>query len=274
MSADRNQDVELKGGMYTFLSLKLHTIDPESVATALADKIQQAPGFFRNAPVVVDLSHIEDKQPDVEKLLETVREYKMNPIVASVQRKDSEFASSIDLPLVESGPRASELNQSGEHNDAAETADADATETDLKEQSDNDNSGQNNADARSLDPVDLAMAGAEIEYIVKTPTLVRRPVRSGQQVYARETDLIVLGSIGPGAEVIADNNIHVYGPLRGRALCGVSGNQEARIFCQSLEAELVSVAGNYKLLEEIPDELRGKPAQISYVDNRLLIEPL
>jgi len=109
---------------------------------------------------------------------------------------------------------------------------------------------------------------------VKQPQLMTRPVRSGQQVYARETDLIVMGQVGPGAEVIADNHIHVYGPLRGRALCGVSGNTEARIFCQSLEAELVSVAGNYRVLESIPEDLRGKPAQIWLDQERLNIEPL
>jgi septum site-determining protein MinC len=83
-----------------------------------------------------------------------------------------------------------------------------------------------------------------------------------------------MGSIGPGAEVIADNNIHIYGPLRGRALCGVSGNTSARIFCQSLQAELVSVAGNYRMLETIPEELRGKPAQVWLENDKLNIEPL
>ncbi len=104
--------------------------------------------------------------------------------------------------------------------------------------------------------------------------LVTRPVRSGQQVYSRDTDLIITGSVGAGAEVLADQNIHVYGPLRGRALCGVSGSTSARIFCQSLEAELVSVAGNFRVLEEIPAELRGKPAQIWLDKDRLNIEPL
>ena len=104
--------------------------------------------------------------------------------------------------------------------------------------------------------------------------LVDRPVRSGQQVYARDTDLIVMGQVGFGAEVIADNNIHVYGPLRGRALCGVTGDARARIFCQSLEAELVSVAGNYRMLETIPEALRGRPAQIRLDGDRLAIEPL
>jgi len=92
--------------------------------------------------------------------------------------------------------------------------------------------------------------------VVKTPMLLNKPIRSGQQVYAQDTDLIIMGPVGPGAEVIADNNIHVYGSLRGRALCGVKGNSSARIFCQSLEAELVSVAGNYRMLETIPEAIK------------------
>ena len=120
---------------------------------------------------------------------------------------------------------------------------------------------------------DVNLAG-EVEFINKSPTLITRPVRSGQQIYARDTDLIIMGPVGAGAEIVADNNIHVYGPLRGRALCGVSGNTETRIFCQSLEAELVSVAGNFRVLESIPEELRGKPAQIWLDNDKLTIEPL
>ncbi len=125
----------------------------------------------------------------------------------------------------------------------------------------------------TLPDVDLSVS-REVEYVVKAPLLIDKPVRSGQQIYARDTDLIVMGQVGPGAEIIADNNIHIYGPLRGRALCGVSGNASARIFCQSLEAELVSVAGNFRMLETIPEELRGKPAQIWLDKDRLNIEPL
>ena len=137
-------------------------------------------------------------------------------------------------------------------------------------------SGKNNpgVDAKPSDERTEANQSAEVEYVVKSPMLITKPVRSGQQIYARETDLIIMGPVGPGAEVIADNNIHIYGPLRGRALCGVSGNSKTRIFCQSLEAELVSVAGNYRMLETIPAELRGKPAQIWLDNDRLSIEPL
>ena len=88
------------------------------------------------------------------------------------------------------------------------------------------------------------------------------PVRSGQQVYAENRDLTVLTAVGAGAEVIADGSIHIYGPLRGRALAGAQGNEAARIFCREFHAELVAVAGHYKVLEDIPKELRGKPVQV------------
>jgi septum site-determining protein MinC len=88
------------------------------------------------------------------------------------------------------------------------------------------------------------------------------PIRSGQQVYAENRDLTVLAAVGAGAEVIADGSIHIYGALRGRALAGAQGNEKARIFCREFRAELVAVAGHYKVLDEIPKELHGKPAQV------------
>lgn len=105
--------------------------------------------------------------------------------------------------------------------------------------------------------------------------LHQQPVRSGQQLYAPDGDLIVIGTVSVGAEVLADGNIHIYGPLRGRALAGVRGDTRARIFCTSLEAELVSIAGNYRILEK-PDEIAGmhRAVQIHLDDERLIIEPL
>ena len=100
------------------------------------------------------------------------------------------------------------------------------------------------------------------------------PVRSGQQVYADNRDLTVLGMVGAGAEVIADGSIHVYGALRGRALAGAQGNEKARIFCREFLAELVAIAGHYKVLEEIPQDLRGKPAQVWLDGDELKIAAL
>jgi septum site-determining protein MinC len=104
--------------------------------------------------------------------------------------------------------------------------------------------------------------------------VITQPVRSGRQVYAHQGDLVVLATASPGAELLADGHIHVYGPLRGRALAGVSGDTRARIFCRSLEAELVSVAGYWRVRDDIPEDLIGKPVQIFLEDERVMIEPL
>jgi septum site-determining protein MinC len=101
--------------------------------------------------------------------------------------------------------------------------------------------------------------------------LVSEPVRSGTQIYARGCDLVVTAAVSPGAELVADGNIHVYGALRGRALAGASGDAAARIFCTRLEAELVSIAGRYLISEQFPADVQTTPVQISLVDDQLTI---
>ena len=101
--------------------------------------------------------------------------------------------------------------------------------------------------------------------------LVTEPVRSGTQIYARGTDLVVTAAVSPGAELVADGHIHVYGALRGRALAGASGDVDARIFCSRLEAELVSIAGRYLVSEQLPPEQRGSAVQITLVDDQLTV---
>jgi septum site-determining protein MinC len=101
--------------------------------------------------------------------------------------------------------------------------------------------------------------------------LVTEPVRSGTQVYARGSDLIVTAAVSPGAELVADGNIHVYGPLRGRALAGAGGDATARIFCSRLDAELVSIAGRYLISEQLPADVQSTPVQIALVDDQLTI---
>ena len=276
--------VEMKGGMYAFMSLRLHSTDLDAIERALVEKVQQAPGFFKGTPVVVDLSALEGSAPtgdgdaggpdaepapvalDGEALLERVRRAGLVPIVASVSDKLSPLAASVSLPLIEAGARRSVEGEERSREGAAASLISGAPGA---------------ARARPDGAVpgragqgEVGVSVERVEYVVRTPMLVDRPVRSGQQLYARDTDLVVVGQVGPGAEVIADNNIHVYGPLRGRALCGVSGNTAARIFCQSLEAELVSVAGNFRMLETIPENLRGRPAKIFLDKERLTIEPL
>ena len=261
-----NQGVELKGGMYTFMSLRLHTTDTDIIDQQLANKVQQAPAFFKNTPVVIDftvLEQLSEGELDASILLECVKRHNLLPIVASLSDKSSPLAQSIAIPLIEASTRNSAVPPDRENKakDAPENARKNTTE-----------SLQNSAKAD--DELEKIAVSREVEYVVKAPLFIDKPVRSGQQIYARDTDLIIMGTVSPGAEVIADNNIHIYGPLRGRALCGVSGNESTRIFCSSLEAELVSVAGSFRMLETIPEELRGKPAQIWLDQDRLNIEPL
>ena len=112
--------------------------------------------------------------------------------------------------------------------------------------------------------------------VINNPTvLVSTPVRTGQQVYAENGDLIVTGIVSQGAELIADGNIHIYAPMRGRALAGAKGNTNARIFIHSMQAELVSVAGIYRNFEQdLPEHLHKKPVQVSLQDNRLVISAI
>jgi septum site-determining protein MinC len=101
--------------------------------------------------------------------------------------------------------------------------------------------------------------------------LIAEPVRSGTQIYARGGDLIVLKSVSPGAEIIADGNIHVYGTLRGRAIAGAAGDQAARIFVKRLEAELISIAGRYLVNDQIGSEHLGQSAQILLQDEHMVV---
>ncbi len=103
--------------------------------------------------------------------------------------------------------------------------------------------------------------------------LITKPVRAGSQIYAKDADLVILSSVNPGAEVIADGNIHIYGPLRGRALAGAMGNDDARIFCESCEAELISIAGHYLVKDKIKVPKTKKPLiHISLKNDQINIE--
>lgn len=124
-------------------------------------------------------------------------------------------------------------------------------------------------------PSEATLAAPKLENQVKPALIIHRPIRTGQQIYAKESDLIVLNLVSAGAEIIADGNIHVYAPLRGRALAGAKGNTEARIFTTCLEAEILSIAGIYHTVDEtLPDSLQGKAAQVFLAQKKLVIEAL
>ncbi|MBV8776253.1 MAG: septum site-determining protein MinC [Alphaproteobacteria bacterium] len=118
-----------------------------------------------------------------------------------------------------------------------------------------------------------ARAGAAAVPPAPRTRVVGEPVRSGTQIYARGGDLVVTAPVSPGAELVADGNIHIYGALRGRALAGASGDAGARIFCTRLEAELISIAGRYLVSEQLPAGVQAAPVQVALVDDQLTITP-
>lgn len=108
----------------------------------------------------------------------------------------------------------------------------------------------------------------------RSTRVITEPVRSGQQIYAEDADLVVLSAVSPGAEVIADGCVHVYGPLRGRALAGARGDETARVFARRFEAELVAIAGVYTVAEQIKQAKSGEATQVLLQNGKLVIEPL
>lgn len=221
---------ELKGSLFTLTVLHLFQLDPSAIERHLAEKIKQAPSFFNNTPVVIDLEGMTypPEGVDFNGLYELLRKHGMAPV--GIRNGSPELQAAARLARL---PVLPESRVTGA--------------------------------ARKSERTDPTPAHSQI---------ISHPVRSGQQIYTPDGDVIVLGAVSAGAEVIADGNIHVYGVLRGRALAGVKGDAETRIFCQSLEAELVSIAGRYRVSEQLSAADRGKPAQIRLVEDRLVIEPL
>lgn len=242
---------ELRATTFTLPTLRLFSADLGELSRFLETKIQQAPEFFRNAPVVVDLSHLNEAALDFPLLVGLLRGLGLLPIgVRGGSDQHRETARLMDLAVLSQGSRGPAAAV------AAKPGAPTATPAPAPR-----GGGDRSA------PAAAAAAGA-------AGKLVTRPVRSGQRLYAQGGDLVVLAPVSSGAELMADGNIHVYGPLRGRALAGVKGNGDARIFCQDLRAELISVAGHYRVSENLDPALAGRPVQVRLQDGRLIIEAL
>ncbi len=233
---------ELKAGAFTLPIIRLLDANMESVAEQLGVKVEQAPEFFRNTPVVIDLGGFPVAAGKVEfpLLVGLLRGYGMIPFgVRGGTKAQNAAAEAMELAILgETYTRAARPAEG-----AAKTA----------------------AAPREAKPA----AGSRPIF-----KLVTRPVRSGQRIYAAGGDLSVVAPVSSGAELMADGNIHVYGPLRGRAMAGMQGDTDARIFTQDLQAELISVAGHYRVSENIPADLRGVPVQVYLDDKVLRIEKL
>jgi septum site-determining protein MinC len=239
---DYAQAGELKFGQVGIANLRVRTLDVAQLAAEMRDRVQRAPNLFARAAVVLDFGGLS-KVPSLEEaraLVDNLRDAGVLPVALAYGTKEIEALSQqLGLPLL--------AKFRAQYEPATTQATAPAAP----------------AAAEPAQAVKAAPASAPAKQAAAGPGLMQiTPVRSGQQVYAENRDLTVLSAVGAGAEAIADGSIHIYGALRGRALAGAQGNEEARIFCREFHAELVAVAGHYKVLEDIPTELRGKPVQV------------
>jgi len=241
---------DIKVGQVGIANLRLKRLDPEELQRDLTAKVQHAPNLFARAPVVLDLSHLPEL-PDLETvrdLLARIREAGMLPVGLSYGTTENEqLARALNLPLF------------------------------AKFRAPYERSGKAAAEPEPL-PAEPAARTPVAAPVPRGDSVIGmihdKPVRSGQQVYARGRDLILTKLVANGAEVIADGSIHVYGALRGRALAGAQGDASARIYCQEFHAELVSIAGQYRVFEDMPQELRGKPVQAWLDGDRLMLARL
>lgn len=241
----RNQSsstFELKSETNSLIVLWIRDPNLEVVAEQLEAKLTRTPGFFAQELVLLDLGGLDltSASLDIAPLLATLRKHQLIPVAARGGTPEQlQAATAAGLAI---------LPRSG--SETKRTADEAVAET-------------------------PAPAPVEATTAVTNNKIIDKPIRTGQQAYAANGDLIVMAMVSAGGEVIADGNIHTYGPLRGRALAGVRGDTSARIFTQSLEAELVSIAGIYRTFEhDWGAEYRNKPAQIYLEGDKLLIAAL
>jgi septum site-determining protein MinC len=241
--------LDIKSANLPLVALMLKSTDLQAVQQELNRRLGDVPDFFDNEPLLIDLSGAvaaarragqEVGEIDFAALLALLAPYKVKPI--AVRGGSAEHMLAAQAQGLLSAPEARVVAASAPTPSPESAATAEPAAKPVS----------NTVSEPASDP--LPPPGA---------LLIDKPLRSGQQVYARGRDLVVMAMVNAGAEVIADGSIHVYAPLRGKAIAGARGNAQARIFAQSLEAELLSIAGIYRTSEvPLPLAVRGKSAMV------------
>ncbi|KPP98160.1 septum site-determining protein MinC [Marinobacter sp. HL-58] len=241
------QCFQLKSASVSMTALELYFFDDAEFESTLRDKISQAPGFFKDIPLIISLEKYEGLSSELDffKMIGTCRRHSIHVIGVRGGNDDQRrLARGASLALLPGGNQRDREIDTGPETEATGPTDSPTPPT------------------------------VETHSEPAPARIINQPVRSGQQVYAPDGDLIILAPVQAGAEVLAAGNIHVYGPLRGRALAGIHGAEHARVFCQSLEAELVSIAGHYKISEDLQDNGWKTAVQIQLRDDLLVVTPL
>jgi septum site-determining protein MinC len=240
---------DVRFGQVGIANVRVRQDDPAALQAAIELRVREAPALFQRAPIVVDLSSLSPL-PDAARaraLLDAIATAGMLPVgLAYGDDATAALARQLGLPLIAKFRAAYE--RAGERAPAPRVA----------------------APTAHAEPA----AAAAVPAAPSTALQHLHPVRTGQQVYAQGTDLVVVGTVANGAEVLADGNVHVYGALRGRAFAGALGDKAARIFCREFRAEIVSIAGHYRVFEELPAELAGRAVQVALENDKLQITAL
>jgi septum site-determining protein MinC len=235
---------EIRFGQVGLAQMRIRSTDADALQAQLTARVAAAPALFERAALCLDLSPLdrEISAADLRAVLEAIRRTGVMPVgLAHGTAAVDALARELNLPVL---TQFRAQKSYGAAVAAVKAAPAPAAP----------------APAATTAPPPAPAAPAE--EIVALPTLMHhRPVRSGQRIYARHRDLVVTSAVGAGAEVMADGCVHVYGTLRGRAMAGVRGEVSARVFCHEFNAELVSIAGVFRVFETIPPDLAGKPVQ-------------
>ncbi|WP_066734668.1 septum site-determining protein MinC [Cupriavidus sp. D384] len=279
MSQKKSPRFELRSGNVDALLLALQTADMDALRDDLLSRFESTPDFFSDDVVALDLRRLDgDSALALDRVIDTLSTLNARAIGVVARPDQRGWAGGFGLPLLDSQSRRGGRDEAARDKPDAEKgtdkaadnapADTDPTPATGAE------AGTANGKASEIAEI-MAAANAAAATPRAIPTLlIDKPLRSGQQVYA-QGDVVILDLVSYGAEVIAEGNIHIYAPLRGRALAGVKGNPDARIFCTCLEPELISIAGIYRTAEQtLPADVLGKSAQVRLADEKLILEPL
>jgi septum site-determining protein MinC len=258
MTADIEKAIELEGMVAALTVVRVLTRDLSLVACALDDKIARTPGLFQGVPLVIDFTALEDEDArDHAEPAARARELALASLLTVLR----------DKGLLPVGVRAKHPHRLEE-----------AAGLGLGRFEAERPAGAKRAPARADKPPQERPAQSERRSQPppeqQTALMLTQPLRAGQIVHAAGRDAIALAPVNAGAELIADGNVHVYAALRGRALAGARGDEQARIFCQKLEADLISIAGVYLSAEEIPADKRGKAVMVQLQSGELVITEL
>jgi septum site-determining protein MinC len=261
--------IRLRGTTVPVIALNVPDPHAQQLEAELARKVAEAAGSLVGALAVIDLSGLACDSEMLASLAAMAQRFGMTAVaVLGADERGEQQARALGLatlPAEARGRRTGKaVSESREVVTPAPRSDPPAPET-------AERSSAAQAPVQTSDAMQTAATpGAAM--------VIERPLRSGQRIYARGRDLVVLAGASPGSELIADGNIHCYGALRGRALAGARGDQSANVFALDFQAELVSVAGVYKAFEELPAEVQGRPVRASLQQDgeqrRILLTPL